>query len=341
MEWSKSDLQREYSQRLPLFSRLRDNVEEAIGLFVKEASIPLLAVTGRVKEFTSFLEKAERKKYAKPFDDNEDFVGVRVILYYPDDVEKVAQIIDKEFQVQTSENKTAALGINQFGYRSTHKIVRIPVAWSNAPNYRGIGDIKCEIQIRTILMHAWAEVEHKLQYKNEIDVPTELRRKLFLLSAKFEEADDQFKSIRDEADRYKEKIIIDLERGANTAEFIELNVDSLRAYLVRKFPDRNPEEEPAAYSELLKELAAVGYASIQQLDQDLDRSSTAFLAYEQANPPTGHDQFSRVGVARVSLLILSDVFLDASIKKWGFVGEFADRERAAYRAFRSMILDPS
>ena len=57
--------------------------------------------------------------------------------------------------------------------------------WLVSPNYRGLGDIKIEIQVRTILMHAWAEIEHKLAYKNKAQIPESVTRNLALISAAF------------------------------------------------------------------------------------------------------------------------------------------------------------
>ena len=54
---------------------------------------------------------------------------------------------------------------DRFGYRSRHFIVSVNREWLKAPNYRGLSGLKAEIQVRTILMHAWADVEYKLAYK--------------------------------------------------------------------------------------------------------------------------------------------------------------------------------
>ena len=107
------------------------------------------------------------KKIREPFDEIEDICGVRVICYYTSDVDKVTQIIKNEFQILESQNKSDLLGVNEFAYRSQHFIVKTNSKWNAAPNYRDLGNLKAEIQVRTILMHTWAEIEHKLNYKNK------------------------------------------------------------------------------------------------------------------------------------------------------------------------------
>ena len=186
----------QFEKQKDTYELLGNNIVSAINQFLSEKSLTAFAVTSRVKTFKSFSEKIVRKGYKNPFQEMEDLVGVRVIVYYPDEIEQVVSIIDDEFDVQTSENKSQILELDKFGYRSFHNIVTIPENWTQTPNYRGLSGLKCEIQVRTLLMHAWAEIEHKLQYKNEESVPSELRRKLFRLSAKFEEADEQFQELR-------------------------------------------------------------------------------------------------------------------------------------------------
>ncbi len=204
-----------------------------------------MAVYGRVKNFESFYEKIDRKEYEEPFQQTEDLVGVRVILYFPQDIEKVITIIKSQFDVEQFEDKSDRLKTNEFGYRSHHCIVRIKKAWCITPNYSGLEKLKAEIQVRTVLMHAWAEVEHKLQYKNKEQVPKELQRKLFLLSAKFEEADVQFEEIRNGVDKYTAELN---ERLRNTGGFpndLELNLDSFKQFLKFYYPNNDPHDNMA------------------------------------------------------------------------------------------------
>ena len=94
------------------------------------------------------------------------------------------------------ENKGTEFSSREFGYESTHLLVRIPDA--------ELGEITldaephCEIQLRTILQDAWAEVEHELVYKADnapFEVP--LKRKLAALNANLTLADIIFQEIRD------------------------------------------------------------------------------------------------------------------------------------------------
>lgn len=103
-----------------------------------------------------------------------------------------------------SEDKVDNLEPDKFGYRSHHFVVTLRHEWLNVPNYRGLEGIKAEIQVRTILMHAWADISHKLSYKKKEHIPELFQRNLFQLSALFEIADDRFEMLRAE----RENIVI-------------------------------------------------------------------------------------------------------------------------------------
>lgn len=241
MEYTEEDLRLKYSENFSLYNRACNNIQEALTIFISEHKIPFLTISTRVKTFDSFYEKIDRKNYTNPFDDAEDFCGVRIILYYLSDIEKVNKIISKEFDVQNDEDKSEKLDVNEFGYRSYHFIIKIKDKWLDTPNYRGLKNIKIEIQVRTVLMHAWAEIEHKLEYKNKEQIPRELRRKLFQISAKLEEADSQFQTLDNEICNYKNELISKAMRmGAFTSN--EFNLNTFQAFLDFYFPDN--EKQP-------------------------------------------------------------------------------------------------
>lgn len=222
-----------------LYKRLGSNAKEALETFLVENNISFLAVTSRIKDVESFLEKIERKNYEYPFEQIEDICGIRIICYYQSDIEKICQIIEREFDVQENQDKEELLQEDQFGYRSYHFIVKIKDKWLEAPNYRGLETLKVEIQVRTVLMHAWAEIEHKLAYKQKIHIPNHLKRKLYRISAKLEEADEQFEDIKNESIKYRDDLT---QKGATEGDDfykdIKIDLDSLQSFLDYKFPNR-------------------------------------------------------------------------------------------------------
>ena len=244
---SRESTYQEYNKRLPKYERVERNVKGAINEFLKENDIPFLTISSRIKDFDSFYEKISRKNYKDPFDENEDFCGIRIILYYLEDIEKVQKIIEDNFNIQETENKSNNLALNEFGYRSNHLIIKIDSSWCVTPNYKGLEDIKIEIQIRTSLMHTWAAIEHKLGYKANQELDEKLKRKLYLISAKLEDADIQFQEIKHHAENYQKSTI---EKSVEVGKFVgtELNIDTLQALLTFYFHDY---EENKAMEELL------------------------------------------------------------------------------------------
>jgi len=292
-------IEEEFLKLKPAYERVGNNIVSALEQFLKEHGIQSFAISSRIKTFESFNDKIVRKNYENPFEDIEDFVGVRIVLYYQDEVELVAKVIDDEFDTKTSEDKSSELDTDKFGYRSYHKIVTIPEAWLETPNYRGLDNIKCEIQIRTILMHAWAEIEHKLQYKNEASVPTELKRKLFRLSAKLEEADEQFQELRNQASAYRESLPKEFQNKSTKKEELELNVDTIQVYLTERYPKRKHSTSDD-YASLVEQLKAMNLASVGALDSELNKLEKHAIQHEKMYHD-GRLYFRDTGMVRNSL----------------------------------------
>lgn len=231
----KDTLFQEYNDKLPNYDRARENIKEALEEFLKEKNISFVTIESRIKDFESFYEKISRKKYGNPFEENEDFCGIRIILYFQDDIEKVNKIIEENFIIEESENKSNKLEDNEFGYRSNHLIIKVKNSWCVTPNYKGLENIKVELQIRTVLMHTWAAIEHKLGYKNNQELPRNLKRKLYLMSAQLENADIQFQEIKNEAENFQYEIVEESKKeGKFTAD--KLNIDTFKALLEFYFP---------------------------------------------------------------------------------------------------------
>jgi putative GTP pyrophosphokinase len=156
----------------------------------------------RVKTFDSYYSKLLKRKTGERRTGEaipiHDILGTRVVCPFLEDVGHTEECLRGAFKVHEIERKGAERGFSEFGYSSIHLLLEIP------------GDIRlqypdldlqiAEVQIRTFLQDAWAEVEHELVYKNSnsitpLDEP--LRRKLAALNANLSLSDDIFQEIRD------------------------------------------------------------------------------------------------------------------------------------------------
>src|SRR5262245_20599710 len=148
-------------------------VELVTGL-LDEAGINYLSVTGRTKSVASFAEKAMRsvegvRLYSDPLREIGDQIGVRVITYVRDDVAAVAELLDDQVLVTDDRDlahETASQG--RFGYASRHLQITLDGAREGHSAYAHLAGRNVQVQIRTVLQHAWAEFEHDIRYKGTV-----------------------------------------------------------------------------------------------------------------------------------------------------------------------------
>lgn len=194
-----------HRQLLGTYEVFADRLENLIMDLLKVNGVKVHFSESRAKTTESLLEKLSRpgKSYQDPFDQIPDLAGIRIVLYYQDDVERVGKTIESEFKIieKTEENQFKKYSPDQFGYLSRHYIVQLNQRRASLAEWSDFKNLHAEIQVRTVLQHSWAAVSHVLQYKREGDVPILLRRKLHRLAGLFELADEQFIEIRDERTR--------------------------------------------------------------------------------------------------------------------------------------------
>lgn len=303
----KHELKASFEKLEPSYRLLSENIKSALIKFLKEKNIDFVDVETRVKSFDSLFSKIERKMYTDPLVEINDICGLRIINYYPSDLKIIESIINEEFDVIESSNKEEEMDDDRFGYRSFHFIAKIKKDWLSAPNYRGLGDLKFEIQARTILMHGWAAISHKLSYKHERDVPKKFQRELFRLSALIEMADEQFERLRSERREYSESFVEADDKGEDA--FIprdKLNNDSLQALLDYYFPEREISND---ISSLVNEISSLGMDLV-----DYNSAVKNVLPYleeieNEENSVSDNDfKWAQEGAARTVLDLTSDTY---------------------------------
>lgn len=216
-------LYNEYKKNRNKYVELEDRVSRIIDEVIRENQFFVMEVSHRTKDPESLLEKLRRKsgKY-NSLSDVTDLCGFRIVCYFSDSVDKIAIALGKKFifDLENCVDKRAALQETQFGYLSLHLICRLQDS-----------DIPFEIQIRTVLQHAWAEIEHDLGYKSYFGVPRAIRRNFSRVASLLEMADMQFVQIREDSEKYKEDIMLKI--ANDVSENIVLDKISLREYMLR------------------------------------------------------------------------------------------------------------
>jgi len=218
----KNTLLEEYEKysesRHLIVNKLKEKVE---ALLLDLDSSPV--VNGRIKNFSSYFSKYIRfLKSGVKEPKITDLMGVRIICPFIEDLQAAENLIKKHFKIIEREVK-GHYNFKEFGYESTHLLIRIPPHL--VKRYGNPGTDIAEIQIRTILQDAWAEVEHELVYKAEFSPFDEpMKRKLAAVNASLSLADIIFQEIRS----YQRKFTKEMgKRRASFFQKIEESTDNL------------------------------------------------------------------------------------------------------------------
>ncbi len=235
----------EYREHLPAFEAAAQKAYKKLWTVFEKAGLVVASIEYRVKTEQSLVGKLELKgaKYAT-LGDITDIVGLRVITFYSDDVDKVASAVDRIFTVdwENSVDKRKLHEIDSFGYMSLHYICSM----------KGF-PYRFEIQMRTVLQHAWANMNHDTGYKSGVEVPREYLRNLNRLAGMLELADEQFSLIRNELTDYRRRVQA-LVASGNLAE-VPLDGDTFRSFLAL-----------GPFDSLNRKIAAVNQAEIQEVN---------------------------------------------------------------------------
>ena len=158
---------------------------------------PIEHIKSRVKTPDSIVKKMKRNGYEVTIENMveklSDIAGIRIICQFVEDIEKVADLIQKRSDIEIKSEKDYIRHMKDSGYRSYHLIVYYTVETMNGPKR-----IQVEIQIRTMAMDFWATIEHSLQYKYKANIPDHIRERLSAAAKAIIVLDNEMSSVRSE-----------------------------------------------------------------------------------------------------------------------------------------------
>lgn len=257
----------EYREQRIVFEKLLRVVKRILRQSLEENKIYINAIEGRVKAEDSLAGKLERKsgKY-NSLSDLTDILGVRVITFYSDEVDKVAALVSRLFEIDwdNSIDKRKMHEIHSFGYNSLHFICRLPKERYFDPAYPQMNEIRFEVQMRTALQHVWSVLDHDTGYKSGFEVPKEYLRNLNRLAGMLELVDEQFCLIRSGINDYRRHVQSLVSSGS--FDEVELNGDSFGNYL-----------ELRPFDSLNKRIASINQAEIHETS--LSRFLAVFVSF--------------------------------------------------------------
>jgi len=237
----RSEATQKYQQIRSLYEIFSVKIKTILDESLKGNGINVATIEQRAKSIDSFGEKASLRstinqdspKYIDPIKEITDLAGIRVITFFPRTLEKVDEVIRSEFEVLEKSDKSDVLKEEErFGYQSIHYLIKLKQNRIALSEYSQFDGLIAEVQVRTILQHAWAEIEHDIQYKSVEVIPTEIHRRFIGLAGLIEIADREFQAIQDADTELTQKARESVKEGR--LEDIEITPDALKTYLDKK-----------------------------------------------------------------------------------------------------------
>lgn len=303
----------------------------AIEDVLSDAGLTYDHVTARVKEWRSLRSKSRKRRpdgtlmYPHPWQDIHDLIGVRVTTYHSTEIPRIIEALTEVFEVRRSVDKTAQTRVSgSFGYGSHHLILRVPPA-RVAPVLQAYAGREFEVQIRTVLQHAWAEFEHDIRYKrrgNTGKLAPEVDRAFTLAAGLIELADQQFDLIAAQQSTTDTTAPIDLD--------VKFTAETLPGIIALLHGNTIPQSRLEHYHWLEELLHAHGLTTVAQLTElmspaNLERVKTAL-----------HYTFQPGQVRIIDDLLLA-AFGEEHIAKTGTTGKFPAQRPARLRHRLALI----
>ena len=241
----KLNFKRYYSLNQKNLENAKNTFLSVISSILAEEKLEVYSIVGRVKNREECIKKFTRKykdeleEAQTPYEIKEyinDLIGLRIVLLYESDIDKVGELLPKEFTVLDKTDKSGLLAKqdNIFGYKGLHLDMKLSDARASMREYRPYADFSFEVQIRTIIQDAWSVLDHKIKYKKAI--PLYLERRINSLAALFEIADREFLDIHLANKAEEAKARVSRHRREN------INIFTFNQLLEETIPNIQPQE---------------------------------------------------------------------------------------------------
>jgi putative GTP pyrophosphokinase len=221
----------EFEARHPNLTDFCARTKSLLEACLQDANVKYQSVQARVKT-----RKKLREKYLDPtrdyarLDDITDLAGLRVITYYDDDeIDRVVELVEKQFKVDDKESVDKRnTDPDRFGYRAVNLICRHRDPRASDVEYKRFAGVVCEIQVTSILGHAWSEIEHEW-YDLKDAYPPAVKRRFSIISALFELVGREFVDIRKSRSDYERGMALRFE--AKIADEVPVDALSLKTFI--------------------------------------------------------------------------------------------------------------
>lgn len=273
----------EYLRVAGFYSELAISAKRIAEEALKRRGISIHSIEARAKDAASFGVKAAkpskndpgRPMYPNPMEQITDKAAIRLITFFPRTIKEIDEMLRSEFNVIEHFDKGESLIEDErFGYQSVHYLVTLSSSRTNLSEYEKFASAKVEVQVRTILQHAWAEIEHDIQYKTSATIPRDIKRRFMSLAGLLEIADREFQAIQD-ADKDLNTRAEGLISTGNLSA-VEITPSALKAYLDKSL-GTDGRMTDFSYDWTARLLLALGFVSLEQIAECIEPYDDDFL----------------------------------------------------------------
>ena len=165
---------------------------------------PVEHIKARIKSEESVVSKLINRGYEVTLDNMmqhiHDMVGIRIVCSFLSDVYDIAKVLEQSEQFEIIKKKDYIKEPKETGYMSYHLMVNVPIYLNEGKEL-----IEAEIQIRTVAMDFWASLDHKIQYKFESDIPSEVVEEMYKCSQDIKKLDHRMLDLNMTVNRYQNR----------------------------------------------------------------------------------------------------------------------------------------
>lgn len=228
-----------YASERASFAAAADEATTFVKEILAPLPIPIHVVLGRAKTVSSLRGKLRRKQYPNPKTAVTDLIGLRVIAYFAGDIDRIAAQLRLHLDISEQKCRDARkeLDEDRFGYRSVHLIARLRPSQARGIAVSHLQRRWFEIQVRSILDHAWSEIEHEVVYKAGIEFPSEVRRRFRAVAGSLEVLEHAFAGLAVERDTLLDAYKGRYQRNEAAIERARFDVARLLAFLEVQRPN--------------------------------------------------------------------------------------------------------
>ncbi len=197
MNATKADeLGKKYMRQHSLYREYAARARNLLENLVEQGGIQLYSVSGEAKSTEGFLQSYDVMADGAPssLSDIADLCSVKILVHFPEDVEKVEHIIHQEFLVDMSRSVTSANldDPDRFGYPAVYYTLSLNKARGAMREWNKYKDLPFSLEVRTVIQEVWAANTPKVMLPTDTATKRKMQRKLFRVGALLEEADEGY-----------------------------------------------------------------------------------------------------------------------------------------------------